>query len=410
MALAPLLFAALAVLSGGEPEDPPDTVLLVGGKELQGVVLRETSSTLALRFERRDLEIPIEEVRTWSGPRRSRRDYLPRLHAAFRRPPDAGLDRKLAAWCTANGLLRDARVHWWRALLADPRSAAAHRALGHRPQGEEWLLPVEGRGWRSFEEARALHREENRPWGIPSAHFRVRGSGELEDLLAASAELELLYAAYYDRYQLGAGFPELLAPIAVEIHASADSFPRLSGTVDAYYSPATATVHSYFFGGRASQLLHEAMHAIQDRGARQMLRGDPSMPGWLVEGLACYMAASFDDAPGAPRFEAGRPDRMLMRAHAEAVRPASLGRVLRYESGDFAASTRQHEKYGQAYSLVHFLQHGGRPELEAAFLQILAASHLRRSTAQADERLLAGDDAPAFGAAWRAHAAALAED
>src|SRR5262249_51793574 len=79
-----------------------------------------------------------------------------------------------------------------------------------------------------------------------------------------------------------------------------------------------------------------------------------TVPGWLGEGLAEYVASGMSGPPGKRKFAEGTLLVDHFAVHAAARAPYELSRVLTFESDDFVASTKSDLKYAQAYTLVQF--------------------------------------------------------
>ena len=364
------LLCVMALAWGGDP--PPDKIQFKDGGSVEGVILRVEEDELFVAHGTRIRSYPLDDVDLLEGPRVAFPEYVERLRKTFEEPSAAAC-LELAEWCRQQGLLRDVDLQYWHTLTLDPENETAHTALGHFRRRGRWMVKVGNGGvikWSDLAERRADFHD---PWELTSAHFEVQAAGRLDEVVAACADLEQHYLAFFKTLQEPAGFYEVQAPIKVRLYPDRDSFPSQSSLLDAYFDRANRALYSYFIDGEGSRLTHEATHALLYYTARELGRKEPKLPGWIDEGLACYFEAALTGAPGARRFEPGRRDTERIEAHAHAEDPDGIVRVLNYDAGDFGASTGQARKYGQAYTLTYFLLHSSDPDRKEGFLRYIAS-------------------------------------
>lgn len=394
----------LAILAGGDP--PLDTIHLVKGKPLTGVILRMDAEELVLAQGTRTRTIKLADVQAVEGPRVAYRDYVDKLRQLCADPAaSAAAANELAAWAEEHGLLRDTDALRLRALALDPADATAHEALGHTRRGEDWVVQVGNGGRTTWDKLLERCRDMQEPWEFSTFHFDVTAAGDLKQILDAAAELEETYAAFFELFQHGVGFHEVQAPIPVFLSPDRENFPSQSNFLDAYFHVETRSLRSYFSEGRASRLVHEGVHAVMYYAARELERKDPQLPGWLEEGLASYLDASLRGTPGALALDPGRIDEGSFREHHETDRKDDLVRVLNYQSGDFGASTGQTRRYAQSYTLVHFLLHGNDGNYAAPFAAFLASSFRTQSSMSHFKKIFELRDLDGLQAEWEAYVA-----
>ena len=116
----------------GPEETPPDVITLTKGKPQKGHLLRVDEHGVWLAQKSRIKHYELTDVVGMEGPRVIYPEYLEKMRAEFREPPNAERSTELGKWCQENGLVRDADLYFWRALLDQSNYAPAHEALGHK--------------------------------------------------------------------------------------------------------------------------------------------------------------------------------------------------------------------------------------------------------------------------------------
>jgi uncharacterized protein DUF1570 len=383
-------------------DDPPlDKVQLTRGKPIQGVILRNDAGGVWLAQKSRIKHFPRKDVLSLEGPRVSYPVYLDKMRGEFNQSPDADRCVKLAQWCEEQGLIRDAELYYWRALLDNPSHEAANQALGHRKSKGRYRIKVKGEGKLSFSELQKHHQSEfKNGWELTTAHFDVKGSGSLADMLAACADLEQLYQAYFKAFQEVVGFWELQEPLTIYLYASRSAMPPLSSTTGGYFDISTRTVYAYFKDGVAENLIHEASHAVLYGSIREFARNDPAIPGWLYEGLANYMEKGFAGNPGDRTFLPKRAFTEFFETHATDDKPDRIQRVLNYRPSDFLASTNQVLKYAESYTLLFYLLNSEDGEILDGCHRFLASVYERKGSSTHFKNALEIRDWDAFEENW----------
>lgn len=371
-------------LAGGvddPPEMPEDVLHFDRGRPAKGVILRNDSSGIWLGQKSKVKRFDVSEVVEMEGPRASYAEYLGKMREEFNQSPDADRCVEMAKWCEEHGLLRDASLYYWRALLDNPTHEEANEALDHKKSRGLYRIPVKGHGRMSMQELRE-HRAADFDdcWKLSTMHFDVEAAGDLPDVLAACSDLEAVYAAFYEAFQETVGFWELREPLRIRIYPTLDDMPPASGTVEAYFHPSTRTVYTYFKDGVAQELVHEAIHAILYGAVREFARNDPATPGWLDEGIAEYMEHHLIGNPGDRTLTPLPIHLPSLETHLDHERPDSIQRVLNYQKSDYFASTGQDLKYAQSYGLVYFLLHNEDEKLREGMNRFLASVFERKGS------------------------------
>ncbi|MDP6851030.1 MAG: hypothetical protein QF524_08840, partial [Planctomycetota bacterium] len=293
----------LAFFAIGGDDPILDIVELGNGKKLEGIILQVTDDEIILAQGSRNKSIPREKVSNLSGPRQEYPNYILKLQGLLSSSPSAPEVLDLADWCMEHGLPWDANALQHFALVIDPGNEKAHLALGHKKFKDSWKAKLKSGNrirWESIQEKRL---EFSNAWEFKTAHFEVRAAGPLKDTLLACFELEQFYSLFYSLFQKQVGFHELQNPIKVFIYPNLSEFPPQSGIEGAYFDPNNRVLHTFFDEAVAKSLLHEATHALLFYSGRELERRDPEFPGWLDEGLACYLEAGLGNTPGLVEFD-----------------------------------------------------------------------------------------------------------
>jgi hypothetical protein len=271
-------------------------------------------------------------------------------------------------------------VFWWRLVLLDPEREDARRALGHEKRGGGWGLPLDR---RKVDEARRfeLAKDWGTAWELASFHYRLKTNLPLAVGLDALLDLERLYRAFYALFGAELGLYDVTRPLAVHLHADQASYPETANEWGSYDTGEDVVHVNARAGLDYPTLAHELTHQLlYDTAFRERGAGSGTLPAWLDEGLADYVAGSVERAPGVV-FEPGRPRDDHFRVQARAKRPLDLTRVLALSSGDYFASSDRTLKYAQSYTLVHFLLHGSEGRHRAGFLEFLRAVYAGKGSA-----------------------------
>ena len=106
-----------------------DVLHMRTGGRLEGVLIRETPSSITIDVGMGELSVPRGAVLRIERKDSALSEYRSRLAAI--RPDDVPAYADLARFAAGNGLRSEARVTWARVLTLDPINVEAHLALGH---------------------------------------------------------------------------------------------------------------------------------------------------------------------------------------------------------------------------------------------------------------------------------------
>lgn len=106
-----------------------DVLHLERGGQLEGVVVRETTSMVTLDVGMGEISVPRTAIKRVERKQSPLSEFRARL--AITRPSDLRASLDLARFASQNGLNSEARQMWSRVLSLDPRNVEAHLALGH---------------------------------------------------------------------------------------------------------------------------------------------------------------------------------------------------------------------------------------------------------------------------------------
>lgn len=363
--LASCLFA-LCALAGERPED---RVLLNDGREVRGHVVYEDDTRVIVRVGSREKELERGEVEGVDSVVRSLDVVLSRLERVTENDTASLLD--LARYARDHKLPGESRLFAWAVLAFDPSDAGAHELLGHRLRGETWHVRTSGRSYR-FEDLHELRTGWGHAWEFETTHYVVRTDLELPDAVRIALDLERTYRDLYKMLAPELTLRDVLVPLRAQVHAEEVAFPESAGNRRSYFYPLEETLFVNASGGyEPHALVHEAVHQFLWGTGQRQSSGVAVLPSWVDEGLAEYYAAGISGVPGRLSVSAGAVFPHHFREHREAPKPYKLGRILALDVGDFSASSNLNLKYAQAYTLVHYLMHGGGPELRTGFFDYL---------------------------------------
>ena len=193
--------AFLAAVSGA------DTLHLKTGGRVEGMIVRETASSVTVDVGMGEVSLPKSSVARIERKESALSEYRGRLAAL--RSGDVSALADLARFASENGLRNEARLAWARVLSVDPGNVEAHLALGHvlvggayvdeaeanRAQGliqfeGRWMTPAEqafllrqreqqmADDRRDIEARRAVREEEDRERRAEAAAERARARAE----------------------------------------------------------------------------------------------------------------------------------------------------------------------------------------------------------------------------------------
>jgi hypothetical protein len=371
LAALPLTGVAGGVVAGDTGKfvfPPEDLVELASGKRVRGHVVWEDGSEVVVRKGTRETSYPIGDVELVDSAARKSRAFLGILDGA---PPDNVKALKAAAiQAREDGLVGEERIAWTYVLMLVPADEDAHLGLGNKYKQGQWLWR-DGKRFRTLDRFERGHSDWGDAWEFDTIHYHIRSNLPLATTVRAALDLERFYRAVTD------SFPELQlhepsTRFEANLHADSASFPETDTNRKAYYSAGDQRLVVNMSGGPESwSLFHEATHQILHAPS---VEGRGTIPDWISEGLAEYIAAGADGSPGNAEFEFGKLALHHLELHARANSPYDLRRVLTLSAGDFMSSSSAALKYAQAYTLVTFCLDGVDAVHRKLFLEYLRAS------------------------------------
>jgi hypothetical protein len=396
------LLWAIPIVAGLAGDGESDLVQLKGGKELKGRVVYEDERLLVLRRGTRDTEIALEEVQRVQSLSRNLDALLDQAERCESWDPRA--NELLAAQAAESGLAGEAGVFWWRVLAREPGDEEAHRSLGHRKRGSGWAVPL-GSRTVELEKRTGLAGDWGSAWEFSTLHYRLRTNLALDVALDLAVDLERYYRGVYALFGSELRLLEVCTPMKIHVHADRASYPENANEAG-HYDEADDTVHVNASAGLSwATLAHEAMHQLLYDTAIRERSNSGSLPAWLNEGLAEYVAGCTSGQPWRLELSPGARIERHFQAHAGAKKPLSLGRVLNLSAGDFFASSERDLKYAQAYTLVHFCLHGGEGRYRPRFIEFLRGVY-RGQGSSTDFKNALSMDARDLEDTWQAYAGA----
>ncbi|MBL8738558.1 MAG: DUF1570 domain-containing protein [Planctomycetes bacterium] len=397
---AAVLLAGCLASPATAQADTRDRVLLVGGKELRGRVVRVDAEQVLLRVGSVDKPIARKLVAELHTVAASHRDLLRDWQAAAGEDPAALL--RLATTADEARLPHEARLFRWLALLQRPDDDDLHATLGHRRSGDQWLVPFGDRRL-PLAAADALSHSFANAWRLRSEHFDLRCAAGLRTGLETLLELEGLYHAFHAIYDDAVPLRELVEPIAVHLYHDREQMPGVSGRVGAYYQFDIATLFTFCERGRAHGLAHEAVHALLHHTFVRATKGKGQLPSWLDEGWADHLAGRVQQrVPGKTVLldASVQPGHRQLLAATTATDRLGLHRVLNLQTSDFQTSSDQALKYAQAWALFQFLFEHPEAALRERFVGYLQEAVAGRGQASTFRKAF-GTAEQALGAAFR---------
>jgi hypothetical protein len=381
-----------------------DTVALASGKELEGRVVYEDDKELVLRVGSRDRVVALTDVSAVDARMRHLRAFLRLLGTLDR--DSAAHWAELAQSAAAVGLAEESQLAWLKSLSLDPERDDAHTALGHNERNGTWTVKHGGKylTWPRYLEA---HEAWTGAWELGTTHFALRSNLELGVAIDAAFDLELAYARFYDLLATELRLLDITEPMKAEVHGREGSFrlrtPGEAGWFDRVAETmlvdASPDPESYDRG----LLYHEVTHELFYFTTRQGKRNRGSLPAWLNEGMAEYVASRARDGDGHVLPFAERRHVESFKRHAEAKEPIALGRLLNLGVGEFSVGADLRQRYAQCYTLVHFLLEGEQESWRAGFLEFVRSAYASKSSSTHLWKALDAKQKVVEGA-WHAHA------
>ncbi len=370
---------ALALLAEGGGTRPLDRVQMKSGETVEGYVVIDKPDALVVLVKSKERRIPVGEIASVRTAARSLNDVLDRHEKLPAN--DAAAEVELALYCREQALPGEAEVLALSALCADPANLAAHTLLGHVQREAGWMAK-RGDKLVLFDKLVPARADLRDPWKLETSHYSILTNLSLRDATARAVDLERYYREFYRVLGAAVELREVYTPLGVGVYGDNRTFPESQFGRAAYFDRGTAqvVVNAAAVEPRRA-LVHEATHQLLHATTAGTRAGTGTIPGWLDEGLAEYFACSLLSDPGPARFELGAIAESHFKLQRETKKPHGLSRVLQFESGDFISSSDMDLKYAEAYTLVHFLMHGGGGKYRPKFFAFLQSAYAGKASA-----------------------------
>lgn len=411
--LAALVFAGALALAPSaalvQDDESPDEIVPVKGKAQQGRVVYQDDEVVILRQKSKLKEFERAEVASVRSVVSDLARVLDALAGARQDDVDALL--AVAGQAEEAGLHHEARLIRMRVLLLDPQHAAANEALGNKERSKTgWEIKL-GKKWVPTSELREKPESWEDRWELRTLHFHVASDLQLWDAIEAAFDLERIVREFYDLLVPELRLHDVTELMEVQVHADAGAYPEPTGKRSGHFDPSDRKLFVLAQDEPARPTLaHEAVHQLFHMTTVRSQKGRGKVPSWLDEGLAEYMKANVVAGEGALRFDRNQTHRGHFSGHAASEKQFTLNRMLTMEAGDFLASTHNDAKYGQAYSLVHFLLHGADGSHRPVFFEFVRRCYEGKASMTEFKDVLEDDkrDLDDFEAAWHAYAKDMA--
>ena len=373
-------------LGGGETERPLDVVELVGGKQVEGIVLYESSEKVVLKVRSRSQEFPgADVVRVDSLTRNLAQVLDQQIRTNWSRTDEV---MALASFCRAKGMEGFARVFAMRALENDPEFELGHEFLGHVRRGDSWRVRRDGRSiaFDKLAEERADWGDE---WELETPHYELRTNLDLGQAVDIACDLEHFYRKFYSFLGWHMELYEVTQRMPVNIHGDSVSYPEMLGNRTAYFRPGDFTLIVNAEGGLDMDVVfHEAAHQLVYMTSVRERNGKGRVPGWLDEGLAEIFGSGATGSSGRMGVDTTAREDSYFATQRSAGAPYNLSRVLTMDSSDFHGSTNLELKYAQCYTLTHFLLHGEKEKYRPGFFRFMESAYNGRASSSHFEKAM----------------------
>jgi hypothetical protein len=354
----------LPLLSAGSPSD--QVTYLDSGKVLKGRVVYDVPGKLVLRQGSRDIVIDPAEVKEVRSLERSLALVLDRDLAGA----DARTFIEVAQGCDAAGLEAEARNFWLRALLADPKSDLAVKALGAQRIKDEVKVP--------FGKERRTPAELAKPQGswkealeLESTHFKLKTDVDLPLALELALGLERNYRRFYE--VLGAPLELYLFDEAPEIcvYARKQDFPVgpiVGDTI--WFAPGINTLNVLAEPEPSvAGVIHELTRLMLFNALRRGSGSTAQVPQWTASGIAQLFAMAAPAVRFGKWSEIGIPDQAQFQRVAQ--QKVAFEKLFNAGGNDFNGDAKRDDMNAAAYTLVHYLVYGRQKTLRASFGKFL---------------------------------------
>lgn len=393
--ITPIILMVTATLLPGAG---PDRIKLEEkGKVLEGRVVFEGKDEIVLRTAGKDQHIAGKDIDEIHSLERSLAPILDRDPSTA----DLSLLVALAKECEDGGLAPEARNFWLRVLLADPRSAAAVKALDAQRIKDEVRVAF-GKERRKIGDLAKRQVSWKESYEIESTHFVLRSDLDLKLALDLSLALERNYRRFYETLAQPLEMYVFDEDPEVRVFASVADFPIGPVKGDPiWFAPGVNQLNVLAESDpNVAAVVHELTRMMLFNALRRSAGATAQVPQWTAIGIS----ELFAKAAPAVRFgqwsEIGQPDAgafaLALRAKIE------FDRLFNASANDFGGDAKSAEMTASAYTLVHFLVFGKDKSLRPSYGKFLREGAKGKISIRALTEAL-GMDAKALESAWRSH-------
>lgn len=258
--------------------------------------------------------------------------------------------------------------------------------------------------WMTAADEAALRTDVKRGWRVESEHYAVTTNHSLEEGVALSRRLEMLYAVWQQAF---AGYQASEAEIARRLEGRAarreptqhdvvyfrnrqqyndalrSSQPQIEISIGIYF-PRVRT--AYFFAGDGQQhdtLYHEATHQLFQETRPAVVEPGRANNFWAVEGIACYTESLHVGEQGFVTLGGSNASRMqTARRLVDEKKSLPLAELVQMGAEALQRDPRIKELYGQATGLAHFFVHADEGRYREPLVRYLEAIYSARATPQ----------------------------
>lgn len=268
--------------------------------------------------------------------------------------------------------------------------------------------------WMAAADEAALRTDVKRGWRVESEHYAVTTNHSLEEGVALSRRLEMLFAIWQQAF---AGYQASEAEIArrfegrgvrreptqhnvvyfrnrAEYNAALrSSQPQIEISIGIYF-PRVRT--AYFFAGDEQQhdtLYHEGTHQLFQETRPAVAEPGRANNFWAVEGIACYMESLHADEHGFVTLGGTNASRMhTARRLVDDKQSLPLAELVQTGAEALQRDPRIKELYGQATGLAHFFMHAEQGRYREPLVRYLEVIYSARATPQSLAEATGVDD------------------
>ncbi|MBK7642918.1 MAG: hypothetical protein IPJ19_07680 [Planctomycetes bacterium] len=369
----PWLLALFVLGFAGEGKRRPDSVVLVNGTKLAGVVVYQDAAELVLRVGTRDTSYPMKEVSKVDALAANLAEFIDTWLSS--KPDDEEALRDLANRCERCELAFEELLLRWKLVLAHPSSEEYHKALGHELRDGVWGLR-DGERWVPLS-TWLEPREMKNAWRLESTHFVLATDGDFALGIDVLLDLECLYRAFFQKFGRELHSYEVVERIGVELQSRKRNFSAPTKNAVSWFDPRGNVIYIDGEKGvdRARMLMDGTRALLCNSGSRQRVI-DGVIPPWIEAGLSTWVGWNLHGELGRARWEPAPFTAMYRRVLEHDMRePVKVTRLLNTAPLDYDESELGQEHYAEAFTLVDFMLGAAGEKYRLRFLDFLRETY-----------------------------------